>query len=172
MRNSEKSKKEDPPPLSPPEPLSALQIAEKADLDEEDGGWRGWMTLAGTFVAMFAQFGLANSYGAFQAYYETHQLAAYGSDTVGWIGGVQQFFLLFGVSYSSLFRLLSSDRRVSFPVDCWTRTAYMRCSFRHQCSSQPASCSLRVCPTRSLCLSPPRPHLLSPSLSSPVSNRK
>lgn len=75
---------------------SVLALGQKPA--DTDGGLHARLTVAGTFVAMFCQFGLANAYGAFQAYYEEHQLSAYTSDTVGWIGGVQQFCLLFGVS--------------------------------------------------------------------------
>ncbi|TXT05140.1 uncharacterized protein COLE_06460 [Cutaneotrichosporon oleaginosum] len=54
------------------------------------------MTLAGAFCAMFVQFGLNNAFGVFQAYYETHQLAAHSSDAVGWLGGIQQFLFMAG----------------------------------------------------------------------------
>lgn len=80
--------------------LGQAELEVKAANPGTDGGLHAWLTVAGTFVAMFCQFGLANAYGAFQAYYEEHQLASYTSDAVGWIGGVQQFFLLFGVGSS------------------------------------------------------------------------
>ncbi|TXT08970.1 hypothetical protein VHUM_02444 [Vanrija humicola] len=54
------------------------------------------MTVAGCFLGVFVQFGLANSFGVFQEYYEQHQLAGYSSSTISWIGGIQQFLLFFG----------------------------------------------------------------------------
>lgn len=75
---------------------SETGVVLKPVLDEKDGGRDGWMTLAGAFCAMFVQFGINNAFGVFQAYYETHQLAAYSSDAVGWLGGVQQFLFMAG----------------------------------------------------------------------------
>lgn len=61
-----------------------------------DGGAHAWMTVAGCFLGVFVQFGLANSFGVFQEYYESHQLAGYSASTISWIGGIQQFLLFFG----------------------------------------------------------------------------
>ncbi|KAL1412194.1 hypothetical protein Q8F55_003204 [Vanrija albida] len=69
-----------PPPLPPP----------------PEGGRAAWLTVFGGFCAAFVQFGLANAFGVFQGYYETHQLAAYSPSTISWIGAVQQFILFFG----------------------------------------------------------------------------
>ncbi|TXT11228.1 hypothetical protein VHUM_01979 [Vanrija humicola] len=44
----------------------------------------------------FTQFGMSNSFGVFQAYYETGPLAAYSPSTISWIGSMQMFLMFFG----------------------------------------------------------------------------
>jgi MFS family permease len=61
-----------------------------------DGGWYAWSTVAGCFLALFVQFGIPNSYGVFQSYYETHLLSDHSPQDISWIGGIQQFLLFFG----------------------------------------------------------------------------
>ncbi|WOO80333.1 MFS transporter asaE [Vanrija pseudolonga] len=81
----------------------ALSIEPKAGNDlgpPPDGGFDAWITVFGGFCASFVQFGLANAFGVFQAYYKTHQLAHYSSSTISWIGSVQQFILFFGGLFS------------------------------------------------------------------------
>ncbi|TXT07337.1 hypothetical protein VHUM_03057 [Vanrija humicola] len=65
-----------------------------------DGGAAAWRAVAGLFFASFVQFGIANSYGVFQAYYETGPLKAYASDTISWIGATQQFILFFASMFA------------------------------------------------------------------------
>lgn len=88
-------KEEEPTSCSSSE--SGVSIVKPLDVDS-DGGLQGWLTIAGAFCAMFVQFGLNNAFGVFQAYYEEHQLSDHSSDAIGWIGGVQQFLFLIGVS--------------------------------------------------------------------------
>ncbi|KAL1411461.1 hypothetical protein Q8F55_002417 [Vanrija albida] len=73
-------------------------VSEKLDSPPPppDGGVQAWMSVAGCFLAVFVQFGLANSFGVFEAYYEQNQLAGYTPSTISWIGGIQQFLLFFG----------------------------------------------------------------------------
>lgn len=93
-----------PEPHSEPTSCSSsesnISISKPILQEGEDGGLQGWLTIAGAFCAMFVQFGLNNAFGVFQAYYEEHQLKEYSSDTIGWIGGIQQFLFLIGVSPS------------------------------------------------------------------------
>ncbi|TXT07342.1 hypothetical protein VHUM_03062 [Vanrija humicola] len=76
-------------PLTTPPPPPALD-------PPPEGGREAWLTVFGGFCAAFVQFGLANAFGVFQGYYETHQLSAYSPSTISWIGAVQQFLLFFG----------------------------------------------------------------------------
>ncbi|OXH25673.1 hypothetical protein J008_05326 [Cryptococcus neoformans] len=65
-----------------------------------DGGFHAWATVAGSFLALFVQFGLANSFGILQTYYEANQLSNLSSSEISWIGGLQQFLLFFGGLFS------------------------------------------------------------------------
>lgn len=60
-----------------------------------DGGFWAWTTVAGGYLAVFVQFGLINTFGVFQSYYEVHQLADYSESEIAWIGSVQQLILFF-----------------------------------------------------------------------------
>ncbi|KAL8627374.1 hypothetical protein Q9189_006929 [Teloschistes chrysophthalmus] len=60
-----------------------------------DGGTLAWMQVfAGFLVVMNAQ-GLAQSYGVFQAYYETVLLREHSPSSIAWIGSFQIFLLFF-----------------------------------------------------------------------------
>lgn len=79
-------------PVDPPE------TAVPAVLDigpPPDGGTLAWMTVAGSFLATLATFGITNAYGVFQAYYAQNQLKGYSASTISWIGAIQQFLLFF-----------------------------------------------------------------------------
>ncbi|KAL1412206.1 hypothetical protein Q8F55_003217 [Vanrija albida] len=65
-----------------------------------DGGAAAWRAVLGAFFASFVQFGIANSYAVFQAYYETGPLKHYNSDTISWIGATQQFILFFASMFA------------------------------------------------------------------------
>lgn len=71
-----------------------------------DGGLQAWLVVAGTFLMIMTNFGLLTSYGIFQAYYTSHQLAHLSASTVSWIGSLQTFCILGG---SFLFGKLSDD---------------------------------------------------------------
>ncbi|KAK9450913.1 major facilitator superfamily domain-containing protein [Limtongia smithiae] len=55
-----------------------------------------WLTVLGTFFCMFCTFGWINAIGVFQDYYETNQLSAYSSSSIGWIASLQIFIMFFG----------------------------------------------------------------------------
>ncbi|KAL8751280.1 MAG: hypothetical protein Q9184_006123 [Pyrenodesmia sp. 2 TL-2023] len=66
-----------------------------SDLAPPDGGTLAWLqVLAGFFVVMNAQ-GLNQSYGVFQAYYESVLLRTHSPSTIAWIGSLQIFLLFF-----------------------------------------------------------------------------
>ncbi|KAL3477280.1 major facilitator superfamily domain-containing protein [Aspergillus californicus] len=54
---------------------------------------RAWSVIAGASMALFCSVGFINSYGVFQEYYLTHQLANESESTVAWLGGVSIFFI-------------------------------------------------------------------------------
>ncbi|WWC86543.1 uncharacterized protein L201_001420 [Kwoniella dendrophila CBS 6074] len=76
------------------EPLSTS--ATPAMSPPPDGGFHAWSTVAGCWMALFVQFGLCNSFGVFQAYYESDLLKDHSSSSITWIGTLQLFLLFFG----------------------------------------------------------------------------
>ncbi|EST10089.2 Major facilitator superfamily [Kalmanozyma brasiliensis GHG001] len=71
-----------------------------------DGGLQAWLVVAGTFLLIMTNFGLLTSYGVFQSYYTSHQLAHLPASTVSWIGSLQTFMILGG---SFVFGKISDD---------------------------------------------------------------
>ncbi|KAI0400697.1 major facilitator superfamily domain-containing protein [Xylaria palmicola] len=66
-----------PGPPSPPPP---------------DGGLKAWTQVAMGFFVLFSTWGYANSFGAYQVYYES--LLSELPSTISWIGGIQVFLTL------------------------------------------------------------------------------
>ncbi|CEH16493.1 Monocarboxylate transporter [Ceraceosorus bombacis] len=63
--------------------------------DVPDGGWRAWLVAIGAATTLFASFGIANSYGVFQNYYNSNRLPHETDSVVALIGAIQ-LFLLYG----------------------------------------------------------------------------
>ncbi|KAI0202107.1 major facilitator superfamily domain-containing protein [Astrocystis sublimbata] len=57
-----------------------------------DGGLQAWTQVAAGFLVLFAAWGYANSFGAYQQEYELIGLAT--PSTISWIGGIQIFLTL------------------------------------------------------------------------------
>ena len=53
-----------------------------------EGGIRAWSVVAGAFFMMLPSFGLMNSVGAFEHYWQDHQLSSYSTQVIGWIPSV------------------------------------------------------------------------------------
>ncbi|KAN0072260.1 Major facilitator superfamily domain containing protein [Elaphomyces granulatus] len=69
-----------------------------------DTGLKAWLQVVGAFFLFFNSWGVINTFGAFQTYYEQHDLSSLSPSTIAWIGSVQPFFLLmFGVIIGPLF---------------------------------------------------------------------
>lgn len=61
-----------------------------------DGGREAWLVVFGAMVSMVHTWGLVNSFGVFQTYYETQLLADSSSSDISWIGSVQAGLLMMG----------------------------------------------------------------------------
>ncbi|KAI0595540.1 major facilitator superfamily domain-containing protein [Biscogniauxia sp. FL1348] len=73
-------------------------------LAPQDGGWKAWLVLFGAFVVTIATFGLINSFGVFQTYYETELLSDHSSSDISWIGSLQGALLtMFGIVSGPLY---------------------------------------------------------------------
>ena len=67
-----------PPPVQPP----------------PDGGLLAWLQVAGGFCLAFNTWGLLNTFGVYQSYYQDSFMHNESSSTVSWIGSLQSFLLL------------------------------------------------------------------------------
>ncbi|KAI1372333.1 MFS general substrate transporter [Hypoxylon crocopeplum] len=61
-----------------------------------DGGLDAWLQVLGAFVIMVATWGLVNSFGIYQTYYETDMLQSSTSSDISWIGSLQGALLMMG----------------------------------------------------------------------------
>ncbi|TNY21265.1 major facilitator superfamily domain-containing protein [Rhodotorula diobovata] len=56
-----------------------------------EGGLRAWLCVLGSTLVLLVTFGFSNSFGAFMSHYSTHQLAAYTTSQISWIGSAHLF---------------------------------------------------------------------------------
>ncbi|KAI0380341.1 MFS general substrate transporter [Hypomontagnella monticulosa] len=61
-----------------------------------DGGLDAWLQVLGAFVVMLTTWGLINSFGVYQTYYETVLLTSNSSSQISWIGSLQGALLMLG----------------------------------------------------------------------------
>ncbi|KAA8642767.1 hypothetical protein EYZ11_002934 [Aspergillus tanneri] len=59
-----------------------------------NGGLRAWLQVAGSFFLAFNTWGMINTFGVYQTYYESGQLFKTSSSNISWIGSIQAFLLL------------------------------------------------------------------------------
>ncbi|KAL8920896.1 MAG: hypothetical protein Q9172_004313 [Xanthocarpia lactea] len=62
--------------------------------DIPNGGLHAWMQVLGASFLVFNSWGIVNSFGAYQTYYETSLLVSSTSSAISWIGTVQAFLLI------------------------------------------------------------------------------
>ncbi|KAK5655393.1 hypothetical protein OQA88_5663 [Cercophora sp. LCS_1] len=81
-------------PISPPQ---------ESD-DPPDGGLAAWLQVAGATIVLVDTWGLVNTFGVFQQYYETNILLDNSPSDISWIGSLQaSLLLLVGVVSGPLF---------------------------------------------------------------------
>ncbi|KAL4790598.1 major facilitator superfamily domain-containing protein [Aspergillus venezuelensis] len=59
-----------------------------------NGGLVAWLHVAGGFMLFFNTWGMLNTFGVFQTYYESGALFQKSSSDISWIGSIQAFMLL------------------------------------------------------------------------------
>ena len=59
-----------------------------------NGGLWAWLQVLGSFFLLFNSWGIINTYGSYQAYYETDLLPNTSPSAISWIGSIQAFLLL------------------------------------------------------------------------------
>ncbi|KAK5795852.1 hypothetical protein VI817_005137 [Penicillium citrinum] len=69
-----------------------------------DTGLRSWLQVLGSFFLFFNSWGVINTWGAYQTYYEQDLLSGTSSSSIAWIGSLQSFLLMMiGVVTGPLF---------------------------------------------------------------------
>ncbi|GAA5881265.1 hypothetical protein JCM16303_004870 [Sporobolomyces ruberrimus] len=78
------------------------EVSEKAvivaDNEYPEGGLRAYLALVGSTLVLTCTFSISNSFGTFLNYYKLHQLAAYDTSKISWIGS-SHLFLTFGSAF-------------------------------------------------------------------------
>ncbi|KAH0156048.1 MFS general substrate transporter, partial [Aureobasidium melanogenum] len=59
-----------------------------------NGGTKAWLQVLGAWVLFFNSWGIINTFGAYQTYYETGILSSSSPSDISWIGSVQAFLLM------------------------------------------------------------------------------
>ncbi|KAI8624058.1 MFS general substrate transporter [Xylariaceae sp. FL1651] len=60
-----------------------------------NGGVRAWLQVLGGFMLFFNSWGILNTFGVLQTYYESGALFSASSSTISFVGSIQGFLLLF-----------------------------------------------------------------------------
>ncbi|KAI0469980.1 major facilitator superfamily domain-containing protein [Xylariaceae sp. FL0804] len=98
--NHDASAAPSPPPAPPQEQqLVANEAAKPPAADPNappDGGLTAWLQVLGGFMIFFNTWGLLNTFGVFQTYYESGQLFTASSSNISWVGAIQSYFVLLG----------------------------------------------------------------------------
>ncbi|TVY83298.1 Aspyridones efflux protein apdF, partial [Lachnellula suecica] len=69
-----------------------------------NGGFQAWLQVLGAFFLFFNSWGIINTFGAYQAFYESDLLSHHTSSEISWIGTFQGFLLVvFGVVSGPVF---------------------------------------------------------------------
>lgn len=95
------------PTLQTNGPAQNSSLNEKSNLEDEvqtpsdvvatqqlpEGGLRGWLTVMGGALVTFCTFGVVQSFGVYQDYYQRVYLTEHTPSEISWIGSVQTFWL-------------------------------------------------------------------------------
>jgi len=85
-------------------PLSWLRSSSSGPVIQPDGGRVAWSQVLAMFLVNLNNWGLVNSFGVFQTFYETKLLANHSPSEIAWIGTLQgALLLIIGVVSGPLF---------------------------------------------------------------------
>ncbi len=70
--------------------------------EEQEGGLRAWLSVAGSFLVYSASFGVVNSFGFFQSYYQLDLLSTYPPSEIALIGTLQITLMYLSGSVAAL----------------------------------------------------------------------
>ncbi|KAI8665516.1 MFS domain-containing protein [Fusarium sp. Ph1] len=66
-----------------------------APIPPPNGGPQAWLNVLGSFMLYFNTWGILNTFGAYQTYYESGELFDASSSDISWVGSIAAFLLLF-----------------------------------------------------------------------------
>lgn len=66
---------------------------EACNIEENEGGASAWLTVAGSFLVYYSSFGVINSFGFFQNYYQHDFLDSTAPPTIAIIGTLQLYLM-------------------------------------------------------------------------------
>lgn len=90
-----------------------------------EGGMFGWMAVVGSWLAIFCSFGMANTNGVFQAYYQFTGYPTQSASNISWVPSVQLFFQFsIGAVAGPLF-----DKGIFYPLTIGGSILYIVCFF-------------------------------------------
>ncbi|OGM50534.1 hypothetical protein ABOM_000884 [Aspergillus bombycis] len=72
-----------------------LQESKAIGTNPPNGGIRAWLQVVGSFFLFFNTWGLINSYGVFETFYEETLLHGTAPSTISWVGSLQSFLIMF-----------------------------------------------------------------------------
>ncbi|KAJ4155955.1 hypothetical protein LMH87_001175 [Akanthomyces muscarius] len=75
---------------------SVASLPESDKDEKKEFGLHGTLTLVGAFAGFFCTVGFFNSFGLFESYYQSHQLADESQSTISWLAAVSTFLLYSG----------------------------------------------------------------------------
>ena len=80
------------------------RVPTRTALEYPEGGITAWVVVAGASMMLACTFGMMSTVGVLQSYWETHQLKAYTSSTIGWIPSIFIFLnLVLGLQIGPMF---------------------------------------------------------------------
>ncbi|KAK4227309.1 riboflavin transporter MCH5 [Podospora fimiseda] len=82
-------------PVAPIDPEICASNEKKLSDAPPEGGTRAWLTVLGSFFITTAVYGLSNSVGVIQPYWDQYQLEAFAVQDIAWISGANIFLCLF-----------------------------------------------------------------------------
>ncbi|KAL4735893.1 major facilitator superfamily domain-containing protein [Aspergillus similis] len=83
------------PKSPPPAPTAAPTAAPGGAPPPPNGGLLAWLNVLGSFMLYFNTWGILNTFGAYQTYYESGDLFTASSSNISWVGSIAAFMLLF-----------------------------------------------------------------------------
>ncbi|KAF4624137.1 hypothetical protein G7Y89_g14036 [Cudoniella acicularis] len=83
----------------PKDEEKSTQVPEVAEVSTlppppPNGGLTAWLQVIGCHILFFNSWGIVNTFGAYQAFYQTHQLASSSPSAISWIGTIQGFLMI------------------------------------------------------------------------------